>query len=102
MSVRYDYTEEELIKMYIKLSKKLKKEHGALMSDIDKYAKLYKIPSSKYFQYRFGFLKNLKEKAGFKEMRREKNKFSEKELIQICCETIHMWQKNKKIERFLI
>ena len=86
MSVRYDYTEEELIKMYIKLSKKLKKEHGALMSDIDKYAKLYKIPSSKYFQYRFGFLKNLKEKAGFKEMRREKNKFSEKELIQIYIE----------------
>ena len=80
MPIIYNYTEEELIKMYIKLSKKLKKEHGALMSDIDKYAKLYKIPSSKYFQERFGTFENLRIKAGFERIRMRKSKHSEEEL----------------------
>ena len=85
-SNKYNYTEEELIQMYIELSKKLKNESGAIITDIDKYAKLYKIPSSKYFQERFGTFENLRIKAGFERIRMRKSKHSEEELIQIYIE----------------
>ena len=53
MPIIYNYTEEELIRMYIEFSKELKKKNGASISDFYKYAKSHDMPSFKYLMTKF-------------------------------------------------
>ena len=97
---RYNYTEEELINMYIELSKKLEKYEGASAGDLMKYSRTSKIPSYIYYKNVFGSMENLRVKAGFENITkfrilvREKYEFSEEELIQKYIEL------SKKIEKY--
>ena len=63
MPIIYNYTEEELIRMYIEFSKELKKKNGASISDFYKYAKSHDMPSFKYLMTKFKTLNNLRKKS---------------------------------------
>ena len=63
MPIIYNYTEEELIRMYIEFSKELKKKNGASISDFYKYAKSHDMPSFKYLMGKFKSIKILRKKG---------------------------------------
>lgn len=65
MPVRYNYTEDELIQMYIEFSKKLGKKDGASSKDFIKKAKEYDMPSYGYYMNFFDGLANLKKKTRY-------------------------------------
>ena len=94
---RYNYTEEELIRMYIEFSKELKKKNGASISDFYKYAKSHDIPPYSTLMTKFKSTKILREKAGFGENSGKKTEYSEEELIQKYIEfSKKMGKENKK------
>ena len=96
--IKYNFTEEEMVQIYIDFSKKLGREYGASIDDFNGYSKKYGVPSFPIVIKEFKTLKNLRKRAGFKEYDVKKNKynFTEKELVQIYLDfSRNLWKERK-------